>query len=79
MAGLLIRHLTFYAVALWGWSSKSAAAGALKIPLYFVTVNLAILVAWIPLFPKGFAYMSLTALMEPPMIGLMEPEKHGRF
>ena len=46
MAELLILHLTFYAVALWGWSSKSSAGGALKIPLYFVTVNLAILVAW---------------------------------
>jgi hypothetical protein len=40
-------HLAFYAIAIRGWLAKSPPAhAAFKIPLYFVTVNMAILVAW---------------------------------
>jgi glycosyltransferase involved in cell wall biosynthesis len=40
-------HLLFYAVAFAGWFSKSPPSHpALKIPMYFVSVNAAILVAW---------------------------------
>lgn len=40
-------HLGFYIIAIRGWLAKSPPSGALfKIPLYFVTVNMAIVVAW---------------------------------
>lgn len=43
----LLLQLVFYAIATRGWLAKSPPAHAgLKIPLYFVTVNAAILVAW---------------------------------
>ncbi len=45
--GLLVGHLTFYGIALWGCSRKvQPDHPLLKIPLYFMTVNAAILVAW---------------------------------
>lgn len=44
---LLLIHLVFYGIAIGGWLSKSPPShAALKIPMYFVTVNAAILVAW---------------------------------
>jgi len=44
---LLLLHLAFYGIALRGWAAKSAPNHALfKIPIYFVTVNAAIFVAW---------------------------------
>ncbi|WP_298273265.1 glycosyltransferase family 2 protein [Geobacter sp.] len=44
---LLLLHLAFYGTAVGGWLAKSPPSHAvLKIPLYFVTVNAAILVAW---------------------------------
>ena len=44
---VLLFHLGFYGIAIKGWLSKSPPSHAvLKIPLYFVTVNAAILVAW---------------------------------
>jgi hypothetical protein len=44
---ILILHLTFYGLALWGWfKPESTSLILIKIPLYFLTVNAAILVAW---------------------------------
>lgn len=44
---LLLLQIIFYSIAIGGWFSKSPPShAALKIPLYFVTVNMAILVAW---------------------------------
>jgi cellulose synthase/poly-beta-1,6-N-acetylglucosamine synthase-like glycosyltransferase len=44
---LLLCHVAFYGIAFAGWKAKSPPSNvALKIPLYFVTVNWAILVAW---------------------------------
>jgi len=46
-AVLLFLHLAFYGIAIWGWVAKTPVSHtALKIPLYFVTVNAAIVVAW---------------------------------
>jgi len=46
-AAVLLLHLVFYGIAIGGWSAKSPPShAALKIPLYFFTVNMAILVAW---------------------------------
>ena len=43
----LLFHLAFYAIAIRGWLAKSPPSHvALKIPMYFVAVNTAILVAW---------------------------------
>jgi cellulose synthase/poly-beta-1,6-N-acetylglucosamine synthase-like glycosyltransferase len=40
-------QLVFYGIAIAGWSAKITPSKAVfKIPLYFVTVNMAILVAW---------------------------------
>lgn len=44
---LLVPHLAFYGIAIGGWLTKASPSHAmLKIPIYFVTVNTAILVAW---------------------------------
>jgi cellulose synthase/poly-beta-1,6-N-acetylglucosamine synthase-like glycosyltransferase len=44
---ILFLHLCFYIIAINGMLAKSPPSrAALKIPLYFVTVNLAIVVAW---------------------------------
>lgn len=44
---LLIFHLAFYGIAIWGELAKSPPIHVmLKIPMYFVTVNAAIIVAW---------------------------------
>lgn len=44
---ILIFHLAFYGIAILGWNAKTPPSRAmLKIPLYFVTVNMAIVVAW---------------------------------
>lgn len=44
---LLPLHLAFYAIAIVGWLAKSPPSNAvMKIPMYFFTVNLAIVVAW---------------------------------
>lgn len=44
---LLLIHLGFYAIAITGWLAKTLPTNVLlKIPLYFLTVNSAILVAW---------------------------------
>lgn len=44
---LFLLHIAFYIIALGGWVAKSTPTHALfKIPVYFVTVNAAILVAW---------------------------------
>ena len=44
---LLLLHLAFYGIALGGWAAKATPTHALfKIPVYFVTVNAAIFVAW---------------------------------
>jgi glycosyltransferase involved in cell wall biosynthesis len=46
-AVLLFFHVAFYGVAVWGWLSNTPPSRTwLKIPMYFVTVNTAILVAW---------------------------------
>jgi glycosyltransferase involved in cell wall biosynthesis len=43
----LICQATFYSVAVWGWKKKVAPKNTLvRIPFYFLTVNIAILVAW---------------------------------
>ena len=39
-------HLAFYGIALGGWAVKSPTPALFKIPVYFVTVNAAILAAW---------------------------------
>ena len=40
-------HIIFYLIALLGWCAKSMSTHALvKIPVYFVTVNAAIIAAW---------------------------------
>lgn len=44
---ILLFHLAFYIIAMAGWNAKTPPShAAAKIPLYFVTVNAAILVAW---------------------------------
>lgn len=44
---IFLLHLGFYGIALGSWAVKSAPPHALfKIPVYFVTVNAAIFVAW---------------------------------
>jgi glycosyltransferase involved in cell wall biosynthesis len=44
---IFIGHLSFYGIALWGGSRKvQPDHPVMKIPLYFLTVNAAILVAW---------------------------------
>lgn len=44
---LLALQLAFYAIAMGGWLAQSPPSNAiLKIPMYFMAVNLAILVAW---------------------------------
>jgi len=44
---ILLFHIAFYSIALGGWLAKSPLSSpVLKIPIYFVTVNTAILVAW---------------------------------
>jgi len=44
---LLFLHIAFYSIAVLGWLAKSPPSNAvMKIPMYFVTVNTAILVAW---------------------------------
>lgn len=44
---IFLFHLAFYGIALGGWAAKSTPTHALlKIPVYFVTVNAAIFVAW---------------------------------
>lgn len=44
---ILLLHLSFYGIAIGGWKAKTPPTHvALKIPLYFLTVNMAILVAW---------------------------------
>ena len=44
---LFLIHLSFYVIALRGWLAKIPPSHtAFKIPLYFLTVNMAILVAW---------------------------------
>lgn len=44
---IFLFHLAFYGIALGGWAAKSTPNNALfKIPVYFVTVNAAIFVAW---------------------------------
>lgn len=45
---VLLSHLFFYGLAFCGWMSpKTSSLSLIKIPLYFSTVNLAILVSWI--------------------------------
>lgn len=45
--GILLIHLGFYSVAIIGWLSKTNPSNlAVKLPLYFLTVNTAIVVAW---------------------------------
>lgn len=44
---ILISHLAFYIIAICGWLTKTPFSRAiLNIPLYFTTVNMAIVVAW---------------------------------
>lgn len=44
---IFLFHLAFYGIAVGGWAAKSTPAHALfRIPVYFVTVNAAIFVAW---------------------------------
>lgn len=46
-AALLLVHLGFYTIAATGWMARTLPTNVLlKIPLYFITVNSAILVAW---------------------------------
>ena len=46
-AALLLVHLGFYTIAATGWMARTLPKNVLfKIPLYFLTVNSAILVAW---------------------------------
>ena len=45
---ILLLHFAFYGLALWGWFKLESTSHVLiKLPLYFLTVNAAILVAWI--------------------------------
>lgn len=45
---ILVLHLAFYGLAIWGLiRTESASQPLIKIPLYFLTVNAAILVAWV--------------------------------
>lgn len=44
---LLLCQSVFYAIAFWGWrQTEPPSKVLLKIPLYFITVNVSILVAW---------------------------------
>lgn len=44
---LLLFHIAFYSLAVIGWRAKSPPSNpVMKIPMYFVTVNTAIMVAW---------------------------------
>jgi len=44
---VLLCHSAFYAVALWGWQRERPSPNILlKIPVYFLTVNASIFVAW---------------------------------
>jgi glycosyltransferase involved in cell wall biosynthesis len=44
---LFIGQLGFYGLAVWGWKKGVASANVMmKIPMYFLTVNASILVAW---------------------------------
>ena len=44
---IFIGHFCFYGIALWAWFQKvSPEKSAVKIPLYFLVVNAAILTAW---------------------------------
>jgi len=44
---ILLLHLLFYLISIYDWLTKAPPTRAImKIPLYFVTVNLAIVVAW---------------------------------
>jgi glycosyltransferase involved in cell wall biosynthesis len=44
---VLLLQIAFYAAGFWGWRNRKGANRLLvKIPLYFITVNLAIAVAW---------------------------------
>jgi len=46
-AGILLLHLAFYGLGLWGWvKPESTVHIMIKLPLYFLVVNAAILVAW---------------------------------
>lgn len=49
---LFIGQLFFYGFALWGWKGEPAFGKAAKIPYYFLTVNLSILVAWWKYFQR---------------------------
>jgi glycosyltransferase involved in cell wall biosynthesis len=45
--GILVFHLAFYGLALWGWFNPESTAHILiKLPLYFLVVNAAIFIAW---------------------------------
>ena len=44
---LFVGQSAFYAIAFWGWRQAEAPSQTLlKIPLYFMTVNISIMVAW---------------------------------
>jgi glycosyltransferase involved in cell wall biosynthesis len=43
---LLIVHLVFYLAAIWGWRRRTPPHPVFRIPAYFLSANVAILVAW---------------------------------
>lgn len=43
---LCLGQLSFYCIAIWGWKSRRTTRNLIKIPFYFLTVNVSILVAW---------------------------------
>ncbi len=43
---LFLGQLFFYSLAIWGWKGKPTSARWIKIPYYFLVVNVSILIAW---------------------------------
>jgi len=43
---LCLVQLFFYGIAIWGWKSRRTTMNLIKIPYYFLTVNVSIFVAW---------------------------------
>jgi glycosyltransferase involved in cell wall biosynthesis len=43
---LFLGQILFYGFAIWGWKKRHPPGNIIKIPYYFLTVNISILVAW---------------------------------
>ncbi len=45
-AGMLVLHILFYGIAYFGWRNQLKEIKIIKIPYYFTSVNISILIAW---------------------------------